>query len=448
MKRVRCFAEVPAGLASVSLRLHGGPHCRPPISRMGNKAGYAEVILAALGLRSGQGAGAYVWCEADADVRGLLRAYPDAAMLRRVAEIIRGWADEEPRALWERLRAERKARGPRVDEEGTASWAWIQGHGSPDGRLAAQYLNPDGNAAGSWAAPPREWLADRCLTLAEYATIASSNRLIHVADDGTGDLRNTGQGGTTFGGAEFATPAGDVAAAFERAAGDLAAAAAAAARTMPQANARGATDGDFLPRIAPSGVVRYAPDAPAAGFDALAERVAGDLTVRRLTVPQATARGETDADFMYPHPGKGLTPDGQAERCGAIASRWPPVAVLPTIPTAADLAAMLGTPGDLEGVVVYSDPPYVGTTGYAADLPRADVVRFALDCDALGAVVCVSEAEVLSELIGWHAVEITAGRKGQKRTFSRQQGEWLTMNREPAHRVATQPGLFTLGGAA
>lgn len=261
---------------------------------MGNKAGYAEVILAALGLRSGQGAGAYVWCETDADVRGLLRAYPDAAMLRRVAEIIRGWADEEPRALWERLRAERKARGPRVDEEGTASWAWIQGHGSPDGRLAAQYLNPDGNAAGSWAAPPREWLADRCLTLAEYATIASSNRLIHVADDGTGDLRNTGQGGTTFGGAEFATPAGDVAAAFERAAGDLAAAAAAAAaRTMPQANARGATDGDFLPRIAPSGVVRYAPDAPAAGFDALAERVAGHAILGQW----AYRRGEPESGF-------------------------------------------------------------------------------------------------------------------------------------------------------
>ena len=48
----RAVCEFPAGLAAVSLRLHGGRHCRPPISRMGNKQGYAEVILDALGLRS------------------------------------------------------------------------------------------------------------------------------------------------------------------------------------------------------------------------------------------------------------------------------------------------------------------------------------------------------------------------------------------------------------
>jgi hypothetical protein len=106
----------------VSLRLHGGAYCRPPISRTGNKAGYAEVILAALGLRSGQGADAYVWAEADPDVRALLRAYPDAAMLRRIADIIRGWKDEEPRALWERLRAERKARGAVLEDASLAGW--------------------------------------------------------------------------------------------------------------------------------------------------------------------------------------------------------------------------------------------------------------------------------------------------------------------------------------
>ena len=74
---------------------------------MGNKQGYADVILDALDLRPGSGADAYLWAEADPDVRALLRAYPDAAMLTRIAEIIRGGADEEPRALWERLLAER-----------------------------------------------------------------------------------------------------------------------------------------------------------------------------------------------------------------------------------------------------------------------------------------------------------------------------------------------------
>ena len=40
--RPRAFCEFPAGLAAVSLRLHGGPNCKPPISRMGNKAGFAN----------------------------------------------------------------------------------------------------------------------------------------------------------------------------------------------------------------------------------------------------------------------------------------------------------------------------------------------------------------------------------------------------------------------
>ena len=47
-----------------------------------------------------------------------------------------------------------------------------------------------------------------------------------------------------------------------------------------------------------------------------------------------------------------------------------------------------------------------------------------------GAVVCVSEAEPLP-LDGWHHVEITGARVGQKRTFSKQKREWLTMNPEP-----------------
>jgi len=125
--------------------------------------------------------------------------------------------------------------------------------------------------------------------------------------------------------------------------------------------------------------------------------------------------------------------------------RWPPVLVLPTIPTAAEVAAWLGTPGDLEGVVVYQDPPYLGTTGYQSDIPRADVIATALDFAALGAVVCVSEAEPLADLTGrgWHVAEITEGRKGQKRTFSAQKREYLTMSREPVHRVATQVGMFT-----
>ena len=382
----RLFAELPAGLASVSLRLHDGPNCRPPISRMGNKAGYAEVILAALGLRSGQGAGRYLWAEADADVAALLRCYPDADMLRRVAEIIRGWSSEEPRALWERLRAERRARGPRLDAEGTAEFVQVVARTTP---MGDGYKSPE-HGEGNWESPTG--LADKCHRLAEYAAIVSGNRLVNMAGR---DLMNTGNGGTRFGG-EFATPVGDVAAAFERVAGEVAGWTAEVTRT--RANGKG---GFRPPNADPTEAQRadghsrihyYDPEDPAPGME-------------RLT-----------------------------------SGGWPPVLVLPLIPEAADVAAWMGTPGDLEDCVVYMDPPYAGTTGYAATLSRDQVVRHARAYAELGATVAVSEAEVV--IPEWCAVEITGGRKGQKRTFSKQQAEWVTMNREPAHRVATQPALF------
>tara|TARA_R110000850_G_scaffold264946_4_gene394263 strand:- start:1236 stop:1463 length:228 start_codon:yes stop_codon:yes gene_type:complete len=61
-----------------------------------------------------------------------------------------------------------------------------------------------------------------------------------------------------------------------------------------------------------------------------------------------------------------------------------------------------------------------------------------------GALVCISEAEPIPELMadGWHAVEIGGERVGQKRTFSKQQAEWLTVSRAPAWRPSIQAGLF------
>jgi hypothetical protein len=90
------------------------------------------------------------------------------------------------------------------------------------------------------------------------------------------------------------------------------------------------------------------------------------------------------------------------------------------------------------------DPPYQGTTGYGHDLDRDAVVALALRWAEAGATVCVSEAEPLPELtaLGWHQVEITGTRKGQKRTFSRQQREFLTLNREPCWRPSVTLDLF------
>lgn len=408
---------------------------------MGNKAGYAEVILWTLGLRAGHGADAYLWAEADEDVAALLRCYPDAAMLRAVADIIRGWRDEEPRALWERLRAERKARGPRVDAEGTAGWmastAWTNNGGS-------MYAGPDRPSR----CHPEGWIAsitaggieDRCHRLAEYAQIASANRLINVAGP---DLRNTGKGGTTHGGAEFATPAVELADRFESVAEQVAAHAVEQAGTPHDGGGfrglhvhRPNVDG-FIPSRA--GLADRFEAAAVAGAAFLHQG-----SFQHKGVDAGIGRPEGIPEAYANHGAVRPVADVLVDAFPRLAGGWPPVTVLSRIPSAADVAIWLGTPGDLSGCVVYMDPPYVDTTGYHHGLPRAEVVSIAIEYASMGAHVAISEAVPLPELValGWHVADITGGRKGQKRTFSKQQGEFMTMNRPAAYTIPTQVGMF------
>ena len=356
---------------------------------MGNKAGYSKIILGVLGLHSGQGAGAYWWAEADQDVAALLRIYPDPVALLEVARIIRGWAGEEPRALWERLRAERKERGSRSDPGGVAGWivsgAWAYKPSIPEsGYIGPLRASTDRNIDTCE-------LSDRAARLAEYAMIAASNRLICVSGD---DLLNTGEGGTTHGG-EFAT----------------------------------------------------APEAVAEGM----ERVAGWLFVAggSMMGDGSGAFGGNLEGWQNGEHGAGTSKrpllDRLPDATGRIASRgWPPVCVSPRIPTAAEVSAAIGTPGDLEGCIVYIDGPYENTTGYGHELPRDEQVKIALDFAGAGATVALSEAEPIPALTGagWHATEITEGRVGSKRTFSAQKNEWITMNRTPAFKIPTQCNLF------
>jgi len=115
---------------------------------------------------------------------------------------------------------------------------------------------------------------------------------------------------------------------------------------------------------------------------------------------------------------------------------WPPTAI-----AHAD-AQQVPVPERLPpGSVVYIDPPYQGTTGYADDLPRAQVLALAQRWAEAGALVCVSEAEPLA-LEGWHHVEITDCRVGQKRTFSKQKREWLTLSQPPAWVPERQADMF------
>jgi hypothetical protein len=287
--RLPLFVELCAGTAALSLRLHGGRHCRPPVSRMGAKTGYADAILEVLGLRPGQGADRYLWCEPDDGARLMLIAYTDEALRREAAAIIRGWADEDPRALWERLRDEGAVKG--------CPPAWVAGVGAVDAREVAR-----------WA----------FMGSASYAPCGS--------DRGWSAFLHPEEGGRYGAG-----------------------------------------------RLATAARVDNLPDLPATVLD------------------------------------------------GAVEP--------PTVPP---------------GTICYMDPPYVGTTGYASDLPRAEVVRLARAWADAGAWVVISEQEPIPELMadGWHAVDITDTRRGQKRTFSKQQREWLTLSKPPLWTPDVQVSLW------
>ena len=354
----RCplFVELCAGTAALSLRLHH-PRARPPVSRMGAKTGYADVILRCMGLRPGQGSAdgtRYLWCEPDKGVRLLLHAYRDRALALAAAEVIRGWKDEEPRALWERLRAEGPAVCPPVDA--------------------------------------RE--------VARAARLLTANRLINLDPE---TWRNTGEGGTTHGGAEFCTDA----AALADAVGGV--------PEVPGAvvdDAR-AVDPREVARCAVVGQWAYRRMEPNSGW----------CSVR---VPKADEPIEA----------------GDRKPARNIAADIGASLDLPA--TLTDDARAVHPPQLLHGVVVYIDPPYVGTTGYAHRFPRSEWLPIVRRWAEAGALVVVSEARRILPLLaeGWHAVEITGERKGQKRTFSKQQREWLTMSRAPAWRPSEQMGLF------
>ena len=361
------FVELCAGTAALSLRLHH-PRARPPVSRMGAKTGYADVILRCLGLYPGQGAAdgtRFGWFEPDPGVRLLLHAYRDRELALAAADIIRSWKDEEPRALWERLRAEGPAVCPPVDAREVARWAWVVGHMTPiedhrvlpagrdsGGALAGQY-NPKYQQTG-WSQPHSVWLARRMTT----------------------------------------------------------------APTLP------ATIADDARAVDPREVARWA-------------------VVQARTYGQAVAFG----------PGGGTTymePAKDGGRCGPTAETLPGrLLTAPTLPaTIADDARTVPTPARLPaGTVVYADPPYKNTTQYANLLPREEWLPVVRRWRDAGALVCVSEAEPIPDLMaeGWHAVRIDGERRGQKRTFSKQQAEWLTMSEPPRWRPSVQATLF--GGA-
>jgi hypothetical protein len=342
------MVELCAGTAALSLRLHRDG-AKPPVSRLGAKTGYANVILRVLGLVPGQRAERYLWCEPDPGVRLLLEAYRDATLAREAAAIIRGWAAEDPRALWERLRAEGPPRLPDGGAEAgevarwLAIWGWHyrQGDWSSGGPVLPGDRRQDTTATATATATAKAGL-DVPATVCPDARDVDPHEVARWLYVIKASQNSTG-------------------------------------------HAYGPHCGGRNPRTGESSPFR--------------------LSVNRISIEETPTLPAT------------ITPDAREVDPG------------PALPP---------------GTVVYADPPYLGTTPYAADLPRADVVALARRWAAAGAVVCISEAEPIPELVaeGWHAVRIDGERVGQPRTFSKQQAEWLTLNRAPAWVPSVQQGLF------
>jgi hypothetical protein len=417
------FVELCAGTAAVSLRLHRD-EAKPPVSRQGAKTGYSDCLLRVLGLIPGQRADCYLWCEPDPGVRLLLHAYRSAPLARAAAAIIRSWAAEDPRALWERLRAEGPPRLPEgpVDAGEVARWAWVATrswkaapeHGFKD----ADYPDSPGHTGGAYrylsSAPASQIEGNTGLPatitpdarhidpreVAHWAQITASNRLINTAwSDAEGRWINTGDGGATFGGDAFCSPCERTAEGMEAAPGDV------PAVVVPDAR-----------EVDPREVARWA------FVQSCNTMIALDSNWRNTGAGGSTFYDRDDPCRCAPH----------------IAAIQPLPATI--TPDARDI----DPPALPPGTVVFCDPPYQNTTPYAHDLPRAEVVAIARRWAAAGATVAISEAEPIPELVaeGWYAVEITGERIGQARTFSKQKREWVTLNRPPAWVPPVQGSLF------
>lgn len=334
------FVELCAGTAALSVRLQGGKHARPPVSRMGAKTGYADCILRIMGLRPGQGAAQYLWCEPDAGVRLLLEAYRDHALALAAADIISGWAEEDPRTLWERLKAEGAVK--QIKPREVARWCFSAACAMKGNPVAGYAIGEGCNTVWAGGSP-------QLSTAGRLSTIPTFPATIHP---------------------------------------------------------------DAL-QIDPREVARWC-------------LVEGWTSQGRYMGPDRPSSCHSDTWTAS------ITRQGMSKRLQGLC------AFDSTICT----DALQVDPQQLPpGCVVYIDPPYEGTTGYADDLPRAQVLALALKWSQAGAAVYISEAVPL-DLPGWHHINITAERKGQKRTFSKQQREFITCNVLPAWVPAVQEVLF------
>ena len=327
----RVYLDMTAGVGGLPLYWTSGGRVRPVVSRIGNKWGYGDALCRIRGLSWRRPPEVLLLNDADPEIAGLWRCLLDPPTARAAAAMIRSWSSEEPRPLWDRLRA----------------------------RLASGELAP----------PAVERLAGRMV----------------VAMHG-----------------------------------------------LP-----GAPDSFNEQAISPPGSRR---PRSALTLSARAQDVA-EWAAAWSWVCGNSFRGSVAGGW------KSMPTDGSNTECsltpGEAASRLEAA----SIPGAHALnlrADAIPVPDNARGWLVYMDPPYEGTTGYRCEWPRAEVLEVARRWAAAGASVMISEAEPL-DLPGWHHVEITHLRRGQKRTFSKQQREFVTLSEPPAWRPPVQRSLFAVG---
>lgn len=497
MSRSRCplFVELCAGTAAVSLSLHGGRKARPPVSRMGSKRGYASAILGACGLYPGERAERYLWCEPDPGVRLLLEAYRDPELAREAAAIIRGWAGEEPRALWERLRAEGPPRGPEPRE--VARWSTLQRWGYGNAPIAHNgkrwtipHNGPDSpstfgaNNFGTTATTANGLERNDCTGLP--ATIHDDARTI--------DPPQLPPGSVVYIDPPYAPLSAVVApmlAAERLTPGPCDRSEADAALLASGLDGAGEAVGHL--RVSVLEVLRSA-GVQAQVLQPVVERIVVDVVddliwgqwASKVAFHDKSVFGDcaplvTDEPVAVARPpsplagaplGGLLLPfRGHLRRTLAefYVATGNPSPMLPQALAWADRILSMGarpvsadkvSPADIalnverhcrlrfdvrQGISTsLARPPGKAVTGYGHDLPRSEVVALARRWADAGALVVISEQEPLPALMadGWHSMRLTSTRRGQKRTFSRQQEEWLTMSAPPVVRPLVQQGLF------
>lgn len=108
-------------------------------------------------------------------------------------------------------------------------------------------------------------------------------------------------------------------------------------------------------------------------------------------------------------------------------------AALPLFPSVDVLNVSAEAIEPIPNAILYMDPPYVDGQGYSSEFSRKKVVEIAMRWDAVGATVCISEAEKVVD--GWHAIDISPYRRLSGRRsmsfFSGKSREILTLNKMP-----------------